>query len=167
MTPTTPWFDNVNTEPKETRRDIIRAATVLAIKDLEKKFGPDPKTWQWGKLSHSYFYTPMGFIPLAGKRHRIGKYPREGIFETVNSNGGFFLGPLGYAFVSGPTTRMVVDFADPGHFHYTATTGNSENLKSGRMGNLTADWVHGVYRTASMKPEEYEAGAMGKLELNP
>jgi len=165
--PDNPWFDNVNTEPKETRKDIVRAATILAIKDLEKKFGPDPNNWQWGKLSHSYFYTPMGFIPVTGKRHRIGKYPREGIFETVNSNGGFFLGPLGYVFLSGPTTRMIVDFADPGHFHFNATTGNSENLASGRMANLTPFWVNGQYLTLSMIPVEYEKDQMGRLELSP
>jgi len=164
--PDNPWFDNVDTSERETRRDIIRASTLKALKDLEKRFGKNPENWQWGKLSYSYFYTPMGILPGA-KLHRIGKFPREGRSGTVNANEGISLGPLGHIFVVGPTTRMIVDFSDPGHFHFTATTGNSENIQSGRCGNLTENWVKGIYQTLSIQPEEYEKDAMGTLLLTP
>jgi len=164
--PENPWFDDVKTPQRETRQDLTRRAAIEAVKYLEKKLGKNPAAWQWGKISHSYFYTPFGFLP-GGYKHRIGKFPREGMSGTVNANEGTFLGPFGHIFVVGPTTRMIVDFADPGHFHFTTTTGNSENLKSGRSGNLTEFWVQGKYLTLSMQPEEYEKNAMGTLELNP
>jgi len=161
-----PWWDDVKTPRKETRKDIVEAAAIAAVKYLEKELGRDPARWQWEKISHSYFYTPAGFLP-GQKKHRVGKFPREGMSGTVNANEGVFLGPFGQIFVVGPTTRMVVDFADPGHFQFTATTGNSENIQSGRCGNLTQFWVNGQYLVLSMDPQEYEKDAMGTLELDP
>ena len=164
---TSPWFDNIQTQEKETRTELVRESARQAVKYLEKKLGKNPEKWQWGKLQHSYFYTPAGFIPLFGKRHRIGKYPREGIDGTVNNSESIFLAPLGYIFFGGPTTRMIVDFSQPEHILFNTTTGNSENIKSGRMGNLTEYWVKGEYLTLSLEPEEYEKKAMGKLVLKP
>ena len=159
------WFDDKATKKIETRKEIVEKAGLKTIEYLEKKFGSNPQSWEWGKISHSYFYTPAGFLPITGKRHRIGKFPREGASGTVNNNEGFFLGPLGYLFIGGPTTRMIVDFSDPGHFHFNQTTGNSENIKSPRCANLTKSWVKGEYLSLSMNPEEYEKDALGILWL--
>jgi len=161
------WFDDQKTKQHETRKDLVELSAIEAVKYLEKKQSRDPAKWEWGKMSKTYFYTPFGIFPITGERHRIGKYPREGTPDTVNANVGVFLGPIGHIFVGGPTTRMVVDFAEPGHFHFTATTGNSENIQSGRCKNLTENWVKGQYQTLSMDRSEYEKGAMGVLELNP
>ena len=164
--PDNPWWDDVKTKPKETRKDMVQRSVIEAVKYLDKKLGKDPAQWQWGKISHSYFYTPFGFLP-GGKKHRIGKFPREGMSGTVNANEGTFIGAFGHIFIVGPTTRIIVDFADPGHIQFTATAGDSENIQSGRSGNLTEAWVKGNYQTLSMDANEYEKGAMGRLELNP
>ena len=161
------WFDDITTKQKETRTEIVQKSAQKAVSYLEKKLGRNPQNWQWGKIQHSYFYTPAGFIPIFGKRHRIGKFPREGIDGTVNNSESIFIKPMGFIFFAGPTTRMVIDFSNPAHIFFNTTTGNSENIKSGRMGNLTQYWVRGEYLTLSMIPQEYEKNAMGKLVLLP
>ena len=165
--PDSPWWDNVKTNQRETRKDIMEEAMKRSVKLVEGKLGPDPKAWQWGKLQKTYIGTTLGLVPGIGNHALAAKLPREGIRQTVNNSESMLLGPLGYLFFEGPTTRMVVDFADPGRFYFTAITGNSENIASGRMANTSAAWANGNYQVFSMKEEDYEKGAMGTLEIMP
>ncbi len=160
------WFDKVDTEERETRRDLVREAAMEAHAYLTKKLGKDPDSWRWGDLHRLRLGTVFSLIPW-NKDARIGTYPLPGTEESVNNSTSLFIGPIGYLSIAGPSSRIVVDMAKPGHLLFNATTGNSENPDSAMFDITSEDWARGRYRTLSMAPEEYEQGAMAELILEP
>ncbi len=161
------WYDDSATPKRECRADIARRAMLEAIADLEKKAGKNPDSWKWGNLQTAYIYSPVGFVPFFGRDHRIGRYPHGGTDETVDNAVSFFVPFFKYVYLAGPSSRFIVDMSDPACAYFNSNTGNSENIKSGRMGNMTEYWVHGRYARMSMNQEDYEREAMGKLILKP
>jgi penicillin amidase len=76
--PDSEWYDDVDTPERERRQDIIRMAMQETVAKLEKRAGKKPGSWKWGKLQFVYAYDILGFIPIIGRNHRIGKYPFGG-----------------------------------------------------------------------------------------
>jgi len=164
--PDSEWWDDRTTPEVETRAEVFRAAALAANKYCEKQMGRDPADWEWGKLQRLTIRTTLGFLPW-NRRYRAGTYPLAGTEESPKAAGGLFFGPLGFMNLAGPSSRIVVDMAEPRVIHFNSSTGNSENPDSPMFDSITRDWLDGEYRRLSMDEDEFREGAIGELVLEP
>jgi penicillin amidase len=151
-----PWWDDITTEPIETRDDTLAAAMVDAHTELVELLGDDPETWAWGELhqlalTHSTFGT-SGIAPIEALFNR-GPVRVPGGTAVVNANG--WSAPDGYAVNWVPSMRLLVDIGDRdagGWVHLTGQSGHpfhphyTDQVESWRDGGLlpiafTADGV--------------------------
>ena len=160
------WWDVVGTPEVETRKDATLAAAAEAYAYLKKKMGKDTDDWRWGDIHKLRLFTVFGLMPW-NRDARLGKWELGGTEESVNHSTSMFMGPIGFFSLAGPSSRIIVDMAEPDRLQFNATTGNSENPDSVLYMTTTNDWLTGRYETLSLVDTEYEQGALGILELNP
>ncbi len=87
-------FDNINTEPIETREAIYDKAFLFAIRELSRKLGPEMEKWEWGSIYKSHFRIPNLDKSIFFSFARKSQLPFAGNFDTVyNSIGNYNLKP--------------------------------------------------------------------------
>ncbi len=107
-----PWWDVRGTPAMETRADTVKAAWTASLVHLKNTYGPDTHQWVWGKthtLTHNH---PLGQQKPLDKLFSVGPLPVPGGREVPNNMSGT-IGPAPWAVAYGPSTRRVIDFADP------------------------------------------------------
>jgi penicillin amidase len=126
-------------------RDRLLLTTLSsAWLDLEKLLGPDPKTWQWGKLHHSLPEHPLLGALDAETRARLqpGPFPASGSPYTPNQSayrdGDFQL-------TTGASFRMVIDVGKWDNSHAVNYPGQSGNPDDLHYRDLTGMWSNGEY----------------------
>jgi penicillin amidase len=112
--PASPWWDDRNTaQSKETQKMIFMQSFREAITDLEKQLGSDIQSWHWEKvhiLNHEHLIGKQGGI--LGWLFNVGPFGVLGGSEVIN-NLNFHPTEKGiYHIDSGPSKRIVIDFAD-------------------------------------------------------
>ncbi|MDX2301354.1 MAG: penicillin acylase family protein [Microscillaceae bacterium] len=122
------WFDNVQTKPIETLKDLMRQSYDTAIQELRKR-GALGQAWQWAvyrdtKINHII----ARFEPFNSPRIQSG-----GAKGTVNA-----LGP-----VSGPSWRMVVQLGINPKAFVVYPGGQSGNPGSFYYDNFLQTWSKG------------------------
>lgn len=125
--PNSKWFDNCQTPAAiETRDDIIRAAVEKGLTQLRDSMGPDPGDWRWGTLHTMTFGHPFSARKILRIPFSIGPLPGQGGLATINNGSFNFRRP--FKQVSGATTRLVVDLAQPHHYWSCLVPGQSGQL---------------------------------------
>jgi len=107
-----PWWDVRGTPAVETRADTVKAAWMASLVHLKNTYGPDTQQWIWGKthtLTHNH---PLGQQKPLDKVFSVGPLPVPGGREVPNNMSGT-IGPAPWAVAYGPSTRRVIDFANP------------------------------------------------------
>lgn len=155
--PTNSWFDNINTSAKETEPEIIRKSMGDALDELEKEFGDNISTWQWGRLHKVIFRHPFsGFSSIVDQYIDIGPYSIGGDGTTVfNTEYPFYKSVKGYPQFThsefqntvGPVMRYIYDFSKPNQFYMILCTGESGNVFSHHYRDMTPMWLEGKYVT--------------------
>ena len=156
------WWDNVNTEERETREMIFKKAAERTLINLRVTCGADPVDWKWSKvhtLKHSH---PLGAVAVLDKLFSVGPYPAPGGNEVVN-NLMFSLDTTGVFDVkAGPALRKVHDLSDLSVGWTVSPTGQSGVLGSPFYKNQGELFVAGGTRKMTLRKAE------GKLlKLNP
>ncbi len=105
-----PWFDNVNTPETETRDDVLHQAGLQVAARLTIALGGDPAKWQWGKIHHLDFYSPIARKGLARTLLGGGSYPADGSGDTLR-RAKFVFNEFSNINVMA-SLRMVVDMGD-------------------------------------------------------
>lgn len=116
-----PFWDDVTTEKKETKADIIAASLADAINTLSEKLFSDRKGWTWGKL-HTYHWKSEAskLAPMLNLKQRMGigsmekvldrgPFPGGGDHTTLNISS-YNLGQDFDTWLV-PSMRMIVDFS--------------------------------------------------------
>ncbi len=153
--PNSIWFDNVNTNKRETREDIIRKSLSDALTYLEKEYGKDLTNWQWGRMHKVTFkHTFSGNFSLLDNYINIGPYEIGGDGTTINNTEYSFAKSINnysmfrhneFDNVLGPSMRYVYDFANPDEFYLILTTGQSGNVMSDNYRDQAPLWIKGNY----------------------
>ena len=153
--PNSNWFDDIKTNNRERRDDIIRRSLVDALDELENSIGNDLKDWQWGKVHTVTFKHPFsGIFSLLDGLIDIGPYQVSGdgttIFnteytfsESIDKFSRFQHEPFENEL--GPGMRFIFDFANPDEFYLILTTGQSGNVMSDHYSDMTRMWLEGKY----------------------
>ncbi|WP_347907541.1 penicillin acylase family protein [Pseudomonas grandcourensis] len=160
------WWDNLSTPTIESRADIVKEAWQASIAHLKQTLGNDPASWSWGKahtLTHGH---PLGQQKLLGKLFNVGPFAAPGGHETPN-NLSARVGPAPWQVVYGPSTRRLIDFADPAHSLGINPVGQSGVLFDRHYADQAQTYIQGGYLPQHFEESEVAANTKGTLTLLP
>jgi penicillin amidase len=165
-TPDSPFWDNITTPQRETREDIVRSSFHETVAELKKRCGPDAGRWTWGALHTMEFKHPFGYLPLLGRIFNIGPFPASGAADVVN-NMLYSTGKYDFDVIAGPSTRRLIDSADPEHSLTILPTGNSGNFMSPHYADQAAMFMKGEYREPRLTQEQIEFHTQHEMTFAP
>lgn len=161
-----PWWDNRSTLGKETRTDTVKAAWQASITHLKNTLGADTSQWQWGSahtLTHGH---PLGQQKPLDLIFNVGPFAAPGSHEVPN-NLSAKIGPAPWPVTYGPSTRRLIDFADPAHSLTVNPVGQSGVLFDRHYDDQAEAYIEGVYFQAHLNDEEVTANTQSTLKLLP
>ncbi|OLF50861.1 penicillin acylase family protein [Pseudomonas chlororaphis] len=161
-----PWWDNRNTLGKETRADTVKAAWCASLAHLKATFGDDSTRWLWGQahtLTHGH---PLGLQKPLDRVFNVGPFAAPGTHEVPN-NQSAKIGPAPWPVTYGPSTRRLIDFADPAHSLTINPVGQSGVPFDKHYQDQAEAYIEGVYQQAHFSEEEVTANTHSTLKLLP
>jgi penicillin amidase len=161
-----PWWDNRNTQGKETRADTVKAAWQASLAHLKSTLGADSSQWQWGSahtLTHGH---PLGQQKPLDLFFNVGPFAAPGSHEVPN-NLSAKIGPAPWPVTYGPSTRRLIDFADPAHSLTVNPVGQSGVLLDSHYDDQAEAYIEGMYFQAHLNDEEVTANTRSTLKLLP
>jgi len=167
--PNDPWWDDVSTEIVEDRDTILARALTDAHAELVELLGPDPTTWQWGRIHLAHFehnsLGQSGIGPIEWLFNRTAPSRLGGGADIVNAVG--FYPPDGYRVDWIPSMRMVIDLADLSRSTAINTTGQSGHAFHSHYNDMIEPWTDGKQHPLRWTRDQVVADAAGTLELTP
>lgn len=161
-----PWWDNRNTLGQESRADTVRVAWRASLAHLKATFGDDSTKWLWGQahtLTHGH---PLGLQKPLDRVFNVGPFAAPGTHEVPN-NQSAKIGPAPWPVTYGPSTRRLIDFADPAHSLSVNPVGQSGVLFDKHYQDQAEAYIEGVYQQAHFNEEEVTANTHSTLKLLP
>ena len=161
-----PWWDNRSTPGKETRADTVKVAWQASMAHLKATLGADSAQWQWGKahtLTHGH---PLGMQKPLDQIFNVGPFAAPGTHEVPN-NLSAKIGPAPWPVTYGPSTRRLIDFADPAHSLTINPVGQSGVPFNSHYADQAEAYIEGVYYQANFNEEEVMANTRSTLKLLP
>ncbi|RME93021.1 MAG: penicillin acylase family protein [Candidatus Hydrogenedentota bacterium] len=163
---TSPFYDNVNTKAKESKKDIIIKSLKRAYAFLQDEMGEDESSWQWGKL-HTYHFNHA-----FGKKNAIlhsyfsrGPYPASGGMHTLNVSGVNW-GKDFDTFII-PALRLIADYSQEEPNYLIIYAGISGNPESNHYDDMLPLWMSVQNHPLPLKKKNIEKQYTEKLELLP
>ena len=129
--------------------------------ELERRLGPDPSGWQWGRLHQASLTSPLASTPLIGGLFNR-TIPTPGSMHTVNVanyNQDTFL------HTSGASLRTLFDLSNPDNSRIIYPMGQSADVFSPHFDDLLWLWRDKQYIPLSTRPADW--GPSWRLELRP
>ena len=162
------WCDDVNTPAKETCADLLPRALNLALADLKRRYGDDPKQWRWGEAHFALSeHRPFGRQAQLAKFFDI-RVPSPGDTYTVDVGRNTLTNESApFASRHAASLRAIYDLADLDKSVYIHSTGQSGNLLSPLYKNFAERWARVEYIPMSMKRSDALDGSLGTLKLQP
>ncbi|QTH14026.1 penicillin acylase family protein [Pseudomonas corrugata] len=161
-----PWWDDRTTLSKETRSDIVKTAWSKSLAHLKATFGDDATQWQWGNahtLTHGH---PLGMQKPLDRIFNVGPFAAPGTHEVPN-NLSARIGPAPWPVTYGPSTRRIIDFADPTHSVTINPVGQSGVPFDKYYADQAEAYIEGLYHQAHLAEEEVTANTHDTLKLLP
>jgi penicillin amidase len=162
-----PWWDDVSTESKETRAQIFEKSALKTVELLVKTCGTQPEEWTWGKIHTLTHVHPLAAVKPLDKFFNVGPYAVDGGSEVIN-NLSFSLDTTGYFPVtSGPALRKVTDFSSIENGETVSPSGQSGNVMSSHYDDQGEMFAAGKTRKMMMNRKEIESKSRKRLILKP
>lgn len=161
-----PWWDNINTKPVENRFETVRIAWVNTIKHLESIYGKDLLLWRWGNAHTLTHVHPLGMQKPLDRIFNVGPFKVAGGRETPN-NLNVNMGPGPWPVKSGPSTRRVIDFAQPDKSIGINPVGQSGVLFDKHYDDQAALFSEGLYMRQYLSAADVKAQTITTLTLRP
>ena len=155
-----PWM------PPERRNEVIVASLKSAMAEVERKLGPDPKAWQWGKLHTAVFSHPLDPIldGAARQRYDVNAGPIGGsAFTPMNTS----YRNSDYQLTAGASFRMVLDVGNWDASRAINAPGQSGNPASPHYRDLAPLWARGEYFPLLYTRKAVEKESRERVELVP
>lgn len=161
-----PWWDNRDTPAVETRKDTLKIVWQATLAHLRNKLGTNPTDWGWGK-AHSLTHTHT----LASKKpldwlFNVGPFAAPGGRELPN-NLSSPIGPAPWAVTYGPSTRRLIDFADPAHALGINPVGQSGVPFNRHYQDQAQTYIEGGYQPQYLSASDIADHTRSTLTLRP
>ena len=151
------WWDDISTDSKEGKTEIIQGAFAKSISDLETQLGSNLTAWQWKKVAsveHGHALAAGG--SLLRNTFNIGPFLMDGGNEVINNQLFQLNGDGIYNIIAGPSTRRVIDFSDIENSMSVLPTGQSGNLFSDHYDDQADHYLNGKFFKMKLNQEEIE-----------
>jgi penicillin amidase len=162
------WCNDTGTEADETCPDQIARALEDALDYLTDLYGSDFTRWRWGTAHAARSeHRPFHGQPVIGDLFDI-EVPSQGDSFTVNA-AHHRITDLEHPFRQhhGPSLRAIYDLEDPDRSLFVHSTGQSGNRLSSLYSSFAERWREVGYLPMSMRRDDIEVGAIGRLVLIP
>lgn len=143
--PASPWWDNRQQPSMDGRQASIEQAWVRTLESLSDALGNDPQKWTWDQLASLQHKHPLADkLPLGGRLNS----ERVAINGTTGSlnNMVFNLGGAQYDVIAGPSTRRLIDLAEPAASLGISPMGQSGNPLDRHYADQAQLFAQGNYR---------------------
>ncbi len=162
------WCDDIRSRRTESCNEVLSESLERALRDLEVRFGGDPKSWRWAD-AHAAHHRHRPF-----SRHRLLapwfdiRVPSPGDAYTINAGRSDFNDEAApYANRHGASYRAVYDLSDPDASLFIHSAGQSGNPLSAHYRSFSEAWSRGEYLRAVTERAKLEAGGVRRLVLTP
>lgn len=164
--PTSPWWDNRHTLAKESRADTVLVAWRNSITQLKATLGDDPAHWQWGRAHTLTQEHPLGKQKPLDWLLNVGRFDAPGSHEVPN-NLSAKLGPAPWPVSYGPSTRRLIDFADPTHTLTINPVGQSGVPFDKHYKDQAQSYIEGQYDKPYLEEADVQLNTRSTLRLIP
>jgi penicillin amidase len=150
-------------------RAAIPAAFAATLQELAQRLGPDPRTWQWGRLHAILFGHPIGLaVPFLDRLLGLsrGPYPVGGDADTV-AQAGIDPWQLYSAATYTVSYRQVIDVGNWDASGFILPTGQSGQPGSGHYDDQVEAWRGGELAPLLFSRAAVEAAVEALVELRP
>ncbi len=161
-----PWWDNTKTDKIEARKEILAAAWQKTITHLQNLVGSDPTVWYWEKVHTVEYVHAIGRKKPFDKVFNIGPFKAPGSRDVPNYLG-FKLTPAPHKVTVGPSTRRIVDFAEPENSLGINPTGQSGYFFNEHYDDQAKLYIQGGYRGQLIDRDEIIQSKASTLILEP
>ena len=149
------WWDNItSTDKVETKKEILSKSLIEAVASLNKQFGSDISTWNWGKVHTLEHGHPLGTVEALKSYFNVGPFPIKGGSEVIDNTGYSYNNSGLYNVSFGPSTRRIIDFSDIENSMSILPTGQSGNPFSEHYKDQTEMFNNGTFRKMKINKEE-------------
>ena len=142
------------------------AAWRATLAHLASTFGDDRERWTWARahtLTHGH---PLGRVKPLDKVFDIGPFAQPGSHEVPN-NLASPLGPAPWPVSLGPSTRRLIDFAEPAKALGINPVGQSGVWGDTHWADQVERFARGEYRAQWLAEADVAAATRSTLVLNP
>ncbi len=165
--PASVWWDNTNTaDRRESAEDIIIAAWKESLAVLQKNLGSDVDSWRWKRVHRLEHPHPFSLVKALKPFFNVGPFPAVGGAESLN-NLGFWPRSGLWPPRLGPSTRRVIDFANPGRSWGILPTGQSGYFFDDHYDDQAELYAANRYRYQYMDMNDIQEQSVGQLTLLP
>jgi penicillin amidase len=161
-----PWWDNRDTAAIEDREKTVNVAWQASIKHLRSTLGANTAKWKWGAAHTLTHRHPLGQKKPLDKLFNVGQFAAPGGHETPN-NLSHKLGPAPWPVAYGPSTRRLIDFADPSHSLGINPVGQSGVLFDQHYQDQSERYINGQYIQQHFSEADVAANTISTLRLVP
>lgn len=161
-----PWWDRRDTPARETRDDIVALAWQRSMAHLTTTLGDDPARWVWARAHAVEHEHPLGKQKPLDKVFNVGPFPVPGGREVPNNLSGP-LAPVPVPVTYGPSTRRVIDFADPASARGANPVGQSGVWGDQHYADQAAAYARGESRQQHLAEDDVARATMSTLTLQP
>lgn len=164
---TSPWWTNDELGVSGVT-DTLERAAIDAYERLVDEQGDNPSRWNWGRLHAlplvSDTFGSSGIAPIEWLFNR-GPFPVGGGSSVVNATGWDLGG--GFATVTVPSMRMIVDLSDFDASRWNQLTGQSGHTFHTNYIDQVASWQKAELTPWAYSPDAVDATTTDTLVLRP
>jgi penicillin amidase len=161
-----PWWNNRHSPFEENRAETLKVAWHATVSHLTSLYGANADEWLWGKahtLAHAH---PLGTQKPLDQLFNVGPFAAPGSHEVPN-NLSSRIGPAPWPVNYGPSTRRLIDFADPAHGLGINPVGQSGVLFDAHYSDQAQTYIEGGYVPQHLSEEDVAKNTRGTLRLVP
>lgn len=161
-----PWWNNRHSPFEENRAETLKVAWHATVSHLTSLYGANADEWLWGKahtLAHAH---PLGTQKPLDQLFNVGPFAAPGSHEVPN-NLSSRIGPAPWPVNYGPSTRRLIDFADPAHGLGINPVGQSGVLFDAHYSDQAQTYIEGGYVPQHVSEEDVAKNTKGTLRLVP
>lgn len=164
--PQSPWWDNLKTDIRENKEEILQAAWLNTVQSLEEDYGSDVNTWKWGRIHTLEIQHLLGRKKPLNLLFNIGPFPVSGSKGVINQIKHKY-GPKELKVSSGPSTRRVIDFGNADNSRGISPTGQSGYFFDQHYQDQTPLYLAGESRKQLIKRQEILVNQKSQLIFRP
>jgi penicillin amidase len=133
---------------------LVREAFFAVVERLSASQGTEPTAWRWGAVQRVWLGTPLGLLPLIGRRFVALDADFPGDEYTISPSRAVPVRGKHYALV-GATSRFICDLATPDEALFAHSAGPSADFRNPLFRAGAESWQRFEYfRSALWEPAD-------------